>query len=95
MQEEGERRGKRKAQSSCWVGQRGGWALGMNCTLWLGLSLSLSVQGSPIDGGSTRVTPLILSWVWSSGGGTNSLFSGVSEICGGEGEGDGSGRAGM
>lgn len=59
-------------------------------------SLSLFLcGGSPTDGGSTQShTPhLVLGLVF--GGSANSLFSGVSEICGGEGEGDGPGRAGM
>lgn len=58
------------------------------------LAASLS-PGSPMDGGSTQSHTLHLFLGLVFGGVTNNLFSGVSELHGGESGRDGSGEAGL
>lgn len=82
---------RREVRTSCWVGWRECSALGVSCTLWLGLSLS----GAPMNGGSTQSHALHLFLGLVLGGVTYNLFSGVSELHGGERGRDGSGEAGL
>ena len=80
---------RREVRTSCWEGWRECSALGVSCTLWLGLSLS----GAPMNGGSTQSHALHLFLGLVLGGVTYNLFSGVSELHGGERGWDGSGEA--
>ena len=72
--EDGERKRRREVRTACSAGRRECSALGVSCTLWLGVLWMEGGPGGPMDGGSTQSHALHLVLGLVFGGGTDNLF---------------------